>query len=162
MFCTQTNGHAVQRMAASASDAARRSQMITSSSRYGGHQCAISYTRQPVAKLTPAIRGLRFHMRPLCRSGISFILGDVWTLLYFIGSCARVIMSSLMPEAVGHSSFDTFKEKFNGYLFIPLASYMSVPRLKSAHYRWESVDSFYTALRIQVKRCDYSSIALED
>ncbi|XP_077546688.1 uncharacterized protein LOC144159208 [Haemaphysalis longicornis] len=87
----------------------------------------------------------------------------VRTLLYCMGPQGREVLSSLMSDAEAYGSYSGVTTSLSGYFVHPVNEVYESSRFhKRTQVVGESVDAFFTALRILVKKCNYASREIDD
>ncbi|XP_077543850.1 uncharacterized protein LOC144155975 [Haemaphysalis longicornis] len=87
----------------------------------------------------------------------------VRTLLYCMGPQGREVLSSLMSDAEAYRSYSGVTTSLSGYFVHPVNEVYESSRFhKRTQVVGESVDAFFTALRILVKKCNYASREIDD
>ncbi|KAM7298774.1 uncharacterized protein ISCGN_019343 [Ixodes scapularis] len=85
------------------------------------------------------------------------------TLLYCMGSQARIVLTSVGIGEDELGDYAKVKEKFDSYFVHPVNElYESARFHRRTQQSGESADAFYTALCIMAKRCNYRPPEVED
>ncbi|KAM7299507.1 uncharacterized protein ISCGN_020073 [Ixodes scapularis] len=87
----------------------------------------------------------------------------VRTLLYCMGPRARIILSSLMSDEEAYQSYAEVTHRLTSYFVHPINEVYESSRFhKRTQQPGETVDSFFTAFRNMVRKCNYPSPAVDD
>ncbi|XP_049268752.1 uncharacterized protein LOC125757326 [Rhipicephalus sanguineus] len=87
----------------------------------------------------------------------------VRTLLYCMGPRACIVLSSLMSDEDAYKSYAEVTRRLTSYFVHPVnKAYESSRFHKRTQQPGETVDSFFTALRNMVHKCNYPSPAVEE